>query len=58
MYDVIEVSQRWCDPSYGNGGGDYRTFHELIKSHGNMIDATNHRDRLNKLEEGNYNARD
>ena len=24
VYDVVENYQYWDDPSYGNGGGDYR----------------------------------
>lgn len=24
VYDIIEHFQVWHDPSYGNGGGDYR----------------------------------
>lgn len=25
VYDIIEHYQEWYDPSYGNGGGDYRS---------------------------------
>lgn len=53
-YDVIERSERWEDPSYGNGCGDFVPCDTLIESHEYMIDAINHRNQLNKMEEGNH----
>lgn len=30
VYDVIERYQSWYDLSYGNGGGDYKTFERKV----------------------------
>jgi hypothetical protein len=30
VYDIVECGQRWYDPSYGNGGGDYRDYEQKL----------------------------
>lgn len=57
VYDVMQKYEKWHDPTYGNGGGEWISCDRIIKTFDNTIDAIKFRDRMNALEEGNYNAR-
>lgn len=54
VYDLFktETGSRWCDPSYGNGGGDFMDFEEtsLIKTFDLFMDADTFKRELENVQ--------
>jgi len=50
VFDLIAHDQVWYDPSYGNGGGDYRDRERTIATYATAEEATIARDILNEYK--------
>ena len=48
VYKLIKNYQYWDDPSYGNGGGDYRDAQQLVHTFDLEQDAIDAKNALNK----------
>lgn len=48
VYNLIRNYRYWDDPSYGNGGGDYRDAKQVIHTFLVLQDAINAMNTLNK----------
>lgn len=47
VFDIIAHGSAWYDPSYGNGGGEYRDYETRIATYDTAEEATIARDILN-----------
>lgn len=50
VFDVVLHDRVWYDPSYGNGGGDYRATERVIATYDTAEEATIARDTLNEYK--------
>lgn len=50
VYDVVHQYQAWYDPSYGNGGGDYRECERVLATFDCSIEAGYMVETLNKYK--------
>lgn len=50
VYDLVlkSIGERWCDPSYGNGGGDYIPFEdeEVIHTCDTLVEAEGFKNKM------------
>ena len=49
VYKLIKNFQHWDDPSYGNGGGDYRDAKQLVHTFDLEQDAIDAKNALSKV---------
>lgn len=57
VFDLFRKDEYWHDPSYGNGGGDWRSSWTRLATYKYLIDAVRKRNEFNKLESEKYESR-
>jgi hypothetical protein len=50
VFDVVQHYQHWYDPSYGNGGGDYRDAAHVVATYNTSEEAVLVKNTLNKYK--------